>query len=91
MPCPGCGVTRATLLFLDGRIQEALFLNPNSLFAIIFIITYPVLLMFSILRKHSYIEDCYNNINKMLSRKPVFFLFILFEIAVWVHNVLNHI
>lgn len=30
LPCPGCGLTRGTLLALDGRIGEALALNPAA-------------------------------------------------------------
>ena len=30
LPCPGCGLTRGTLLALDGRLTEAFALNPAA-------------------------------------------------------------
>ena len=30
LPCPGCGLTRGSLLALDGRISEAFALNPAA-------------------------------------------------------------
>ena len=30
VPCPGCGMTRSVLMTLDGRIGEALSLNPGG-------------------------------------------------------------
>jgi hypothetical protein len=30
LPCPGCGLTRGTLLTLDGRLGEAFALNPAA-------------------------------------------------------------
>jgi hypothetical protein len=30
LPCPGCGLTRGTILALDGHIREAIALNPAA-------------------------------------------------------------
>ena len=34
-PCPGCGLTRASLLILTGRFSESLSYNPTAIFWII--------------------------------------------------------
>lgn len=31
LPCPGCGLTRAALYFLSGRIRESLYINPMGI------------------------------------------------------------
>lgn len=91
IPCPGCGVTRATLLFLEGNFWDAVSLNPNCLFAIAFILIYPVLVVLSLIRQHSYIDDCYRFLNKVISRKLNLLLLILFEVGIWIHNIVGHI
>lgn len=87
MPCPGCGVTRATLLMLKGHIIDALMLNPNCLFAIIFVFTYPILLIFSVIKKKAYIIYSYHKVDKILRNKRCLITFLVGELIVWAHNI----
>lgn len=88
IPCPGCGVTRATLLFIEGHIKQALLLNPNCLFAVIFIYLYPIIALYSLLYKQSYIAYLYNITNNALKNKIILFIVIFFETAIWLHNII---
>lgn len=87
MPCPGCGVTRATLLMLKGHFIDALMLNPNCLFAIIFVFVYPILLILSAFNKKAYIINSYHTIDKFLKNKRYLYSFLLGELIIWAHNI----
>ena len=52
LPCPGCGLTRGSLLALDGRISEAFALNPAApLFVFGVIVFAAALLALALLRR----------------------------------------
>ena len=91
IPCPGCGTTRATLLFLKGNIIEAISLNPNCVLAVLFVTLYPIIAIFSVVCQTSYIDDAYRVINKILAHKKVLSLVLFLEIVVWIHNVIENI
>jgi hypothetical protein len=40
IPCPGCGMTRSTLLALNGHIREAMLLNPAGPLLVLGIIVF---------------------------------------------------
>ncbi len=87
IPCPGCGTTRALLLILKGDILEGISLNPNSIIAVVYLAVFPFLLLIdAIFQVHS-VYDLYLFVNKVLSIKWVFVFILLFEFAVWIHNV----
>lgn len=88
LPCPGCGVTRATLLWFNGRVFEAMRLNPNSLLAVLFVLLYPIAVVLSIIRRRSYIVIIYNRVNRILACKKVFLMIAVAELVVWVHNII---
>lgn len=87
IPCPGCGVTRATLLMLKGNIVDALIMNPNCLFAIIFLYAYPILLFLSVINKKSYIFFCYRMMDRILRTKKYLYTLLVGELIIWIHNI----
>lgn len=91
IPCPGCGVTRATLLWMHGHIKDALFLNPNVLFSMAFIGGFPILLIVDVVYKRGVLTTIYDKINAILCRKWVFITFLALELCIWIHNILYHI
>ncbi|MDE5980706.1 MAG: DUF2752 domain-containing protein [Bacteroidaceae bacterium] len=91
IPCPGCGVTRASLLFLKGQFLNAVRLNPNCLAAIFFLFAYPVIAFYSLLTRHSYIADTWEWGLGMLKKKWGLGVFLLCEAAIWIHNFINQI
>ena len=38
LPCPGCGITRALLYVLQGRLQEAFYMNPSVYLWLLFLL-----------------------------------------------------
>ena len=91
IPCPGCGVTRATLLFLHGNISEAIKMNPNVLFSILFITTFPIMAIIKTFTNIEFIHKTYIYLETYLQKKSVLLTFVFFEIIVEVHNIVNHI
>ena len=91
IPCPGCGTTRATLLFLHGHIIDALTLNPNVIFAIGFLVLCPILLCYDALAHKKVTYEAFDKFNSVLKIKWVIILFGLFELGVWIHNIVCHI
>lgn len=43
IPCPGCGITRATKLLLTGHVHESLQMHPLLFLVILGVILYPIL------------------------------------------------
>ena len=91
IPCPGCGVTRATLLFFHGQIAEAVSLNPNVIFSIGFICVFPMILGYDAITQSTLLHKFFYKIDSFLKNKWVFILFIGFELFVWIHNIVCHI
>ena len=91
IPCPGCGVTRATLMALHGDIIEALAFNPNCLFAIAFILVFPFVVYVSIYKKKDYTAYSYNMINNYIKNKPLLTIFLFVEICIWIRNIVQDV
>ncbi|MGM9872931.1 MAG: DUF2752 domain-containing protein [Muribaculaceae bacterium] len=83
IPCPGCGMTRATCLLLDGKFIESFTLNPNALLLLPFIIAFPFLLYIRIKTKKDYI----NKILGYVELKAVYIPLGCFEVLIWIHNI----
>jgi len=88
IPCPGCGVTRATLLFLHGNIIKAIALNPNVFFSISFIVLFPIMVVVQLFHNHL-IYKSYLFIESCLKKPIVFLLLIGFEIIIEINNLIN--
>lgn len=91
IPCPGCGITRATILFLQGRIQASLKLNPNVLFSVLFLFVFPVVATLKILIMKPSVSIMYVRVESFLKKPVVFVLFLGFEMMVEIHNIINNI
>lgn len=91
IPCPGCGITRATLMFLHGEVLKALMFNSNCLIALLFIFGFPIISLVSILAKKNYVNIMYAKTEKIMSNYLVTTIFIIVEACVWVHNIVNNI
>lgn len=91
IPCPGCGVTRATLLLLHGHLLDAIKLNPNCIVSVLFIGAYPFIAIYSLIRKHSFIAEYYALGEQLLKRKYGIGILLLCEALIWIHNIIMHV
>lgn len=86
IPCPGCGMTRATVLFLKGHVVEAVMLNPNVLIAVAYLVLCPILLVCDAFTRKQWAWQAFRRFDAVMRNKWVFALFCVFEAGVWVHN-----
>jgi hypothetical protein len=91
VPCPGCGITRATLKFLHLDIMGALVLNPNVIFSIIFLILGPFILLVDCIGKKNLILRLYTYIELLLRKKAIWVPFLIIEALIWLHNIISDI
>ena len=91
IPCPGCGITRATIKFLHCDIVDALLLNPNVLLSIAFLFICPILIIIELLTKKEIVIYLYTRIENCLHRKSIWISFVIIEIFIWIHNIMMNI
>jgi hypothetical protein len=91
IPCPGCGITRSTLLFIRGYYIDSLKLNPNVLLSICFVLGFPIVVIFEIITGKRTLLLFYKYLTQKLQNRVILTIFLIFEIIVWIHNILNNI
>jgi hypothetical protein len=63
LPCPGCGLTRAALLLLSGRISDSLAMNPMLFLVFGYIV---IVILEYIINKPSYTNHALELLKRML-------------------------
>ncbi len=91
IPCPGCGITRATLLFMHGNFLEAIKINPNVLLSVLFTTTFPVMAITEKITGIDFVHKTYVLVDNCLKRKAILFMVLCFEAMVEANNIANHI
>ena len=91
LPCPGCGITRATLLFFRGHLAEAILLNPNVLLAVAFVLLYPPLILLARLTNQRHLQTIYTHLEQLLHKPVALVVFLSFELGIWILNAIRGI
>lgn len=86
IPCPGCGMTRATISFIQGNILQAIRFNPNSIILIPLLMIGIFCLIIDILLKRTYTYKFYHLINKIFEKTFILYPFLFIEFLVWLRN-----
>ncbi len=89
IPCPACGITRATLLALHSNIAEAIQLNPNVIFSVGFLIGFPFVICYDILFRKKLLLTLCNLANSCCHQRVFLAIFFLTETAIWLHNIIH--
>lgn len=87
-PCPACGMTRATLEMFEGNFADGFLMNPNAVLVFLFIIIYPILLLFSLICNIRFLPDLCKYLNGMVRQKMFLVVFSVAEVLIWIHNVI---
>lgn len=91
IPCPGCGITRATLMFLHRDFIGAFRMNPNVIFSISFLFGFPVILTIDLLTQKQLTMAFYARMENLLHKYSIAIPFFIVEICIWIHNIINEI
>ncbi|WP_353049575.1 DUF2752 domain-containing protein [Xylanibacter caecicola] len=87
IPCPGCGITRATILSLKGQFLNAFLFNPNVVLGLIYLFGYPILVILSLITHEHLIISLYHDINNIFKTKVGLLSILLFELFIWASNI----
>lgn len=86
LPCPGCGITRATVLCLNGNIYEALSLNVNFIFVIGFLYCSIPLYILDLCSGFIYKSFLSITSNRIFNKN--LHIFVILEIIYWLIRIL---
>lgn len=87
MPCPSCGSTRSVMAITQGKIAEALYLNPfGILIALVMLIT-PIWLLRDVFAKKDSLLQFYQKLEVTLKKKRVALPLIVLVIVNWAWNI----
>lgn len=81
IPCPGCGLTRATSLLIKGQVIESLKYNPIAFILVAIFIIYFILI---IIKKNSTIDSLIYRYKNILIA-----LACILTLIVWIINIHN--
>lgn len=91
IPCPGCGITRAVVLFSGGRWVDAVALNPNVVLPVLLLPVVPLVLFHDLFARDRWLPLVCSRIESLLHRKCVLMTVLAVELAIWVANVVRGI
>lgn len=86
-PCPGCGTTHAAKMLLKGDVAGSVMHNPNALLLIVFAVVYTAMAVYDVLRKTS-VGTTFDLLFSPYKRKFIYPALLIFEIFVWVKNII---
>lgn len=87
IPCPGCGMTRATISLLSGNIKSAFLQNPNSIIFVPILIIEAICGLIDVVFSKLYAYKLYCTINKFVSRPKFLIIFFIVELTIWLRNI----
>ncbi len=87
IPCPGCGMTRAIRLCLEGELMAAVRMNPNIILVCIVLPIAPFILITQLATNKDYIA----RINAFLDKKVYLVIILIAEGSIWIYNLVRHI
>lgn len=90
-PCPACGTTRAVLLLMQGKIKEAILLNPLALIIGSFLLLMPLWIFYDIAFKKKTLEKKYYQAEIFLKQKPVIIISITLVVLNWIWNIKKNV
>lgn len=90
LACPSCGITRSVLSLLQGRVEEALWINPLGIVALLLLILIPVWLIRDVvLNQQSLLKVFYQAEEAIRTRKSIYIPLIMLIVINWGWNIMK--
>src|SRR4051812_15920738 len=89
MPCPSCGITRSVMLLFQGKIFQAILINPLGLPATIFLIVIPIWILADFALNKSGLIKFFNVCEGILKKQFVYIPLILLCLLNWYWNIIK--
>ncbi len=89
VPCPACGTTRSVLAIYEGKIAQAILLNPLGVFAFILLMFTPFWLAYDAIYNKSSLYAVYRRMEIKLKNKFVALPLIAIVFANWIWNIMK--
>jgi hypothetical protein len=87
VPCPSCGTTRSVTALAQGQLAEALWWNPLGLIMFISMITFPVWIVYDIIRRKDTFYKFFLNVENFFRNRPVAIVAITLVLINWIWNI----
>jgi Protein of unknown function (DUF2752) len=88
VPCPSCGITRSVLLFTQGEVMQALWINPLGIIAAFFLIIIPIWVMLDLIRKRLSLLAVYTRSEEIIRSKKFIYIPLIALVALnWIWNI----
>lgn len=84
--CPGCGMTRAFDAIMHGDVCSAIFYNANALILFPFVGIFFFCFVWDLVFKTQKAHALYCKVERLMSRKSLFVVFLMAEFAIWLHG-----
>lgn len=91
IPCPSCGSTRSAELILQGKLKEALLINPFGYLDIIVLAIIPIWLITDLLTKNDSLYRFYLYLEKNIRCLTVATPLILLILLNWLWNIFKNL
>lgn len=87
IPCPSCGATRSMALILEGKLWEALKMNPLGIAVMVAMAGFPLWMLYDLVLGEPTLHKTFRKAETIVRRKWVAGLLILLALANWAWNI----
>ncbi len=89
--CPSCGTTRSVMLLGEGKLADALLMNPFGLIVVLIMVVCPIWITADLVLRKQTFYDWYKKSEKIIRKPPIAVILILLVLANWIWNIQKHL
>lgn len=78
-------------MLLKGNVGAAMAFNPNVFWCAAFLVLYPIMALYDAMTKRAWTHSVYRYLEQLLHKRIVLTAVLIFELLVWIHNIMEGI